>query len=97
MTTNDAWKIYAGASGKGKDNDYFFHHVALHNLIEYYVAERLALGLPALTRFILWTDGAPGQYMCCQNFVKVASWWFDHGIELVHRLVPTRVQLRKFF
>ncbi|KAK7235632.1 hypothetical protein SO694_00066065 [Aureococcus anophagefferens] len=35
ITDNHAWKFYAGASGKGKDNDYFFHHAALTHLVDF--------------------------------------------------------------
>lgn len=38
--TTDAWKYYAGASGKGKDQDYYMHNVALKDLVRYYIAER---------------------------------------------------------
>jgi hypothetical protein len=89
VTTNDAWKYYAGASGKGKDADFHFHHIALHNLVEHYVSERSKAGLLPLTRIILWTDGAPGQYMCRQNFAKVASFWLNHNIKLVHRFAAS--------
>ncbi|KAK7254749.1 hypothetical protein SO694_00130031 [Aureococcus anophagefferens] len=47
---NHAWKFYAGASGKGKDNDYFFHHAALTHLVDFYVAKRVKDNKPPLTR-----------------------------------------------
>ena len=90
VTTNDAWKFYLEASGKGKDADYFVHHAALANLVDFYVEQRAKAGLPPLKKVILWTDGCPGQYMCCQNFVKVASFWKDRGLELVHRFALFR-------
>ena len=91
ITTNDAWKVYAGASGKGKDNDYFFHHAALNNIVQHYVEQRLKQRQSPLTRIILWTDGCPGQYMCKENFVMVAQFWNTKGIELVHRFVSSSV------
>ncbi|KAK7230489.1 hypothetical protein SO694_00176015 [Aureococcus anophagefferens] len=91
ITDNHAWKFYAGASGKGKDNDYFFHHAALTHLVDFYVAKRVKDNKPPLTRVILWTDGCPGQYMCKENFVKVAAFWSKKGIELTHRFASARV------
>jgi hypothetical protein len=89
VTTNDAWKVYAGASGKGKDADFHFHHIALKDLVNYYVTKRRKARLPPFTRIILWTDGAPGQYMCRQNLAKVASFWHKESIELSHRFAAT--------
>lgn len=89
VNTNDAWKFYAPASGKGKDADYFFHHIALRNLLEHYQAEREKEGKPRINRVILWSDGCGGQYMCSHSFVKVASFWKDHKVELVHRFAET--------
>ncbi|KAH8075006.1 alpha-ketoglutarate-dependent dioxygenase alkB-like protein [Aureococcus anophagefferens] len=69
ITDNHAWKFYAGASGKGKDNDYF-HHAALTHLVDFYVAKRIdaktsksrrsTLSLDKrFYRFITWTQGDP--------------------------------------
>jgi hypothetical protein len=93
VTTNDAWKFYAEASGKGKDNDYFFHNTALANIYDFYKHARAAAGKPPLKRIILWSDGAPGQYMCRQNLVKVAGFWNTRGVELVHRFAAAGAPL----
>jgi len=87
--TTDAWKFYAGSSGKGKDQDYFMHHIALLEMIKAYNEERVKEKKDPIKKIIIWTDGCPNQYMCCQNFVKVAGFWAVHGIELVHRFAPT--------
>lgn len=89
VNTTDAWKFYAPASGKGKDSDYFFHHIALRNLLDHYQTERRDAGKPPIKRIILWSDGCGGQYMCSHNFVMVASFWKDFGVELIHRFAET--------
>lgn len=66
------------------------HHLSLDALVKHYIAEPEAKGKPPITRIILWTDGCPNQYLCCQNFVKVAAfWWASKGIRLFHRFAPT--------
>jgi hypothetical protein len=40
-------------------------------------------------RVILWTDGAPNQYKCRQNFYWVANAANKFGITIVHRFGAT--------
>ena len=63
------------------------HNVSLDALIDFYkIKFRQEFGVE-LRKVIVWTDNAPHQYRCRQNFIKVASCPERHpGIVIVHRL-----------
>lgn len=71
VTTNDVWRIWLQASGKGKDNDFVTHHYCLLHIIKYY-KDLFASKTLTLQLVRLWTDGAPGQYKLRQNFLMIA-------------------------
>ena len=58
------------------------HNICLDAIVKHYRQI-----IPGLKRIILYSDNAPAQYRCRQNFIKVASFKERHpGIALVHRL-----------
>ena len=85
--TIDVHHLFAETISKGKKNDHAMHNVSLDALITQH--QRIfpeAVGVP-LAHVIVWTDNAPHQYRCRQNFIKVASVVERHeGIKVTHRL-----------
>ncbi|KAK7232742.1 hypothetical protein SO694_00037156 [Aureococcus anophagefferens] len=81
ITDNHAWKFYAGASGKGKDNDYFFHHAALTHLVDFYVAKRVKDNKPPLTRIDAKTSKSRRSTLSLDKyFYRFITWTQDDPI-----------------
>ena len=85
--TVDVHHFFAETISKGKKNDHQMHNTCFDEIIRRYkhtFAE--TLGVP-LEHVIIWTDNAPNQYRCRQNFLKVASIKERHSeINVTHRL-----------
>ena len=81
----DHLRVVTPAQGKCKDQDWFLHCKILESLITQYKVK-----IPGLDRVVLWTDGAPNQYKCKQNFYWIAKSFsqFD-SIKVVHRFGAT--------
>ena len=63
------------------------HYVCLDAIIKKYKQKFVNKLVVALTHVVVWTDNAPHQYRCRQNFMKVATVSERHdGIKLTHRL-----------
>ena len=74
--------FFAETYSKGKKTDHPMHNICLDAIVKHYRQI-----IPGLKRIILYSDNAPAQYRCRQNFIKVASFEERHpGIALVHRL-----------
>ena len=87
------WYIYYGcdhirvvspSTGKGKDQDWFLHCKIFEHLIGLY-----RISIPDLKKVIVWTDGAPNQYKCRQNFLWLAQAMDKYGIRIFHRFGAT--------
>lgn len=81
----DHVRVVSPAKGKCKDQDWFLHCTILDYLIPMYktkLTERFS-------KCILWTDGAPNQYKCRQNFYYVAQCYRKHTVQLIHRFAAT--------
>jgi len=87
--TCDVHHFFAETISSGKKNDHQMHNVALDAIIQHY-KELFAESdfADELRHVIYWSDNAPGQYRCRQNFIKIASVCQRHGsgIKLTHRL-----------
>ena len=71
----------------GKKTDHAMHNICLDNTISYYKEEFKRRNNCELESIIVWTDNAPTQYRCRQNFLKAASISERHkGISITHRL-----------
>jgi len=85
--TVDVYHFFAETISKGKKNDHAMHNICLDKLVEIYKVifrEELNVELKVI---IVWTDNAPHQYRCRQNFIKIASFAERHpGIKIIHRL-----------
>jgi hypothetical protein len=84
-TKCDHIRVVSPASGRKKDQDWFLHGKTLQEILEYYIKE---LGAENVLRIILWTDGAPTQYKCRQNFCYIANFPIP-GIIAIHRFGAT--------
>lgn len=80
----DHVRVVTPSTGKCKDQDWFLHTKVFEQLIVHYKSK-----IPNLARVILWTDGAPNQYKCRQNFYWVANAVENFGIKIVHRFGAT--------
>lgn len=80
----DHIRAVSPSSGKCKDQDWFLHTTIFKFLVEKYRDE-----IPDFNRVILWTDGAPNQYKCRQNFLWVAKALDQLGIQVIHRFGAT--------
>ena len=80
----DHVRVVSPSKGKGKDQDWFLHCTIFDHLIEHYKKR-----LPNMKKVVVWTDGAPTQYKCRQNFFYVAQSFRKHGIVIVHRFGAT--------
>ena len=84
--TCDVHHFFAETFSKGKKNDHQMHNVCLDALIKQYIAVFDELGTP-LENITIWTDNAPNQYRCRQNFTKIATVAERFpGIKITHRL-----------
>lgn len=73
---------------KGKKNDWAFHNKCLDFIAkEYAKIFEEDPNSPPLRHIIVWSDNAPAQYRCRQNFLQVVSVAERHnGITITHRL-----------
>ena len=84
--TCDVYHFFAETFSKGKKNDHAMHNACLDRIIEEYKVIFEEEGTP-LDHVVVWTDNAPNQYCCRQNFIKVASFEERHpGIRITHNL-----------
>ena len=85
--TVDVHHFFAETISKGKKADHVMHNIALDAIINHYKAV-FETEMGTTLKFVrTWTDNAPGQYRCRQNFIKVASICECHfGIHFTHRL-----------
>lgn len=81
---SDHIRVVTPATGKQKDQDWFLHCKVLEYLLQHYKHK-----LPQLRKVTLWTDGAPNQYKCRQNFYWVANALDSFGLTIVHRFGAT--------
>jgi hypothetical protein len=80
----DHIRVVTPSTGKCKDQDWFLHCKIFEQLIEKYKVK-----IPGLRRIILWTDGAPNQYKCRQNFFWLSKVYEKLGVLIVHRFGAT--------
>lgn len=81
----DHVRVVTPSTGKCKDQDWFLHCQIFEHIIPKYEAL-----IPTLNKIVVWTDGAPGQYKCRQNFFWLSKVHetFD-GLKIVHRFGAT--------
>ena len=80
----DVLHFFAETMSKGKKNDHAMHNVALNAIITQYT-DNGKMSAP-LRHVIVWSDNAPTQYRCRQNFIQVASVKKRHpNVEITHR------------
>jgi hypothetical protein len=85
--TVDVEHFFAETLKKGKKSDHAMHNVCLNAIITKYKAIFDKEMPTPLRHVIIWTDNAPTQYRCRQNFIKVASVAERHpDIRITHRL-----------
>ena len=72
------------STGKQKDQDWFLHCKSFEKFIQEY-KERI----PLLRKIIVWTDGAPNQYKCRQNFFWLTKVRANFDIQIIHRFGAT--------
>eukprot|EP00956_Cyclotella_meneghiniana_P028855 scaffold68305_cov22-Cyclotella_meneghiniana.AAC.1 len=83
--TCDVHHFFAESMSKGKKNDHAMHNTSLDAVIKKYAEVFETLG-NKLEVVIVWSDNAPTQYRCRQNFIQVASVEERHpGIVIIHR------------
>jgi hypothetical protein len=80
----DHIRAVSPSTGKGKDQDWFLHCMIFEKLIAHYKAL-----LPNFRNCIVWTDGAPNQYKCRQNFYWISRAIDQLGIRVIHRFGAT--------
>lgn len=80
----DHVRVVSPSSGKCKDQDWFLHCNTFDKLIDIYKAK-----IENLSKVIVWTDGAPNQYKCRQNFFWLSTVHKKHSINIVHRFGAT--------
>jgi hypothetical protein len=80
----DHVRVITPSSGKCKDQDWFTHCKIFDYLLNIYKIQ-----IPGLKIVYVWTDGAPNQYKCRQNFFWLASAYRRHGVKIIHRFGAT--------
>ena len=80
----DHVRAISPARGSHKDQDWFTH-CAIFDLLVVKYKERI----PDLETIYVWTDGAPNQYKCRQNFFWLTSTVQRHGVHVIHRFGAT--------
>ena len=86
LWTVDVHHYLAETLTKGKKSDHAMHNQCLDHLIPFYKKKFASLGRQ-LKIVKVWSDNAPTQYRCRQNFVQVATVQDRHpDISLIHRL-----------
>lgn len=81
---SDHIRVVTPSTGKQKDQDWFLHCKVFDMLIKKYKEAN-----PLLHTVIIWTDGAPNQYKCRQNFYWITQVLGKHGVYLIHRFAAT--------
>lgn len=81
----DHLRVVSPSTGKGKDQDWFLHCKVFEKLIHHY----RTTSIPTLNRCIVWTDGAPNQYKCRQNFYWLSTALDKLNIKIYHRFAAT--------
>ena len=78
---------FAKTLTKGKKNDHAMHNACLDDIIIDYKNIILDEFGIELTLVIVWSDNAPHQYRCRQNFIRIASVSERHeAITIIHCL-----------
>lgn len=54
-----------------------------------YIINKYKNEIPTLSKVIVWTDGAPNQYKCRQNFYWLAKAHDRFDMKIVHRFGAT--------
>ena len=80
----DHVRVVSPSTGKCKDQDWFLHCKVFEYLIGEYKRK-----IPNLSKAIVWTDGAPNQYKCRQNFFWLTKVNEKFGIKIIHRFGAT--------
>jgi hypothetical protein len=80
----DYVRAISPASGKGKDQDWFFHRKMLEYIIQYHIKKN-----PQLQVVKLWSDGCKGQFKCQQTFAYIVHLSKKYNITIIHRFAPT--------
>ena len=81
----DHVRVVSPSTGKGKDQDWFLHCKIFEKLINHY----RETSVRNLSKCIIWTDGAPNQYKCRQNFFWVSQAFDKLKVTVVHRFGAT--------
>jgi hypothetical protein len=81
---SDHIRVITPSSGKCKDQDWFAHCTIFDFLIDHYKTL-----IPGLRTIIVWTDGAPNQYKCRQNFYWLSQVYARLGLLVIHRFGAT--------
>lgn len=82
--TCDHIRVVTPSTGKQKDQDWYLHCNVLGYLIRHYKRQ-----IDNLQRVVLWTDGAPNQYKCRQNFYWISNVEREFGVSMIHRFGAT--------
>jgi hypothetical protein len=80
----DHIRVISPSTGKCKDEDWFTHCTIFDYIINMYKNT-----VPNLRTVIVWTDGAPTQYKCRQNFYWLSQAYARHDVKVIHRLGAT--------
>lgn len=80
----DHIRVVSPSTGKCKDQDWFLHCNVFEDLIQKYKT-----AIPKLANIIVWTDGAPNQYKCRQNFFWLCKVYEKFGLNICHRFGAT--------
>ena len=80
----DHIRVVSPSTGKCKDQDWFLHCNVFEVLIKSYKES-----IPNLSHIIVWTDGAPNQYKCRQNFYWLSTVHHKFDLDIKHRFGAT--------
>lgn len=80
----DHVRVVTPSTGKQKDQDWFLHCNVFEMLIRHYQAK-----IRGLRYITIWTDGAPNQYKCRQNFYWLSKAERKFGVRIIHRFGAT--------
>ena len=80
----DHIRVVSPSTGKQKDQDWFLHCHVFEYIIKFYQRQ-----IPDLDTIILWTDGAPSQYKCRQNFYWLSTVYGLFQVNIIHRFAAT--------
>ena len=80
----DHIRVVSPSTGKCKDQDWFLHCKEFEVLIKSY-----QVSIPNLLNVVVWTDGAPNQYKCRQNFYWLSTVHHKFGLNIKHRFGAT--------